>query len=187
MANNNHAELVATGKPNIEGAIFCAPMGTKVPTDAVSALDAAFKCLGYCSEDGMTNTQSISSGSFKAWGGQTVHNYEDGFSDAFKFKLIEILSVETLKVVYGEKNVTGDLESGIHVKVNGLPHENRVWVVDMVHNNYVKRIVVPCAKITALGDIVYRDNTVAGFETTLSATPDSEGNFHHEYISKPAA
>lgn len=187
MANTNDAAMVATGKPKVGGAIFHAPLGSKVPTDATTALDAAFKCMGYCSEDGLTNALSISGGSIKAWGGETVHNYEDGFSNAFKFKLIEILNVEVLKAVYGADNVTGDLVSGIHVKVTGQPHEDGVWVVDMVMNGYAKRIVVPCAKITAVGEILYKDNTVAGYDTTISATPDAEGVYHHEYISKPAA
>lgn len=183
----NDATLVATGKPKTGGAVFYAPVGSNIPTDATTALDAAFKCLGYCSEDGLTNALSISGGSIKAWGGETVHNYEDGFSNNFKFKLIEILNVMVLKAVYGEKNVTGDLENGIHVSVTGQPHEDGVWVVDMVMNSYVKRIVVPRAKITAVGEIVYKDNTVAGFDTTISAAPDANGVYHHEYISKATA
>lgn len=183
----NDATLVATGKPKVGGAVFCAPLGTKLPTDAATALDAAFKCLGYCSEDGLTNNGTISSGSIKAWGGDTVHNYQDGFSDTFKFKLIEILNVEVLKAVYGEDNVTGDLATGIKIAVTGKPHADRVWVVDLVMGTCVKRIVVPCAKITAVGEIPYKDNTVAGYDTTISATPDANGVYHHEYISKPAA
>lgn len=186
MANTNNAELVSTGKPKIGGAIFCAPVGSKLPTDATTALDAAFKCMGWCSEEGLVNAPAVSGGSIKAWGGATVHNYQDGFSDTFKFKMIEILNVEVLKAVYGEKNVTGDLTSGIHVIVTGQPHQDYAWVVDMVMGNYVKRIVVPCAKITSIGEIPYKDNTVAGFDTTISAAPDADGVYHHEYISKAA-
>ena len=45
------AKNVTTAKPKTGGAIFCAPAGTKLPTDATSALDPAFKCLGYVSEE----------------------------------------------------------------------------------------------------------------------------------------
>ena len=40
MANN--ASNVAAGKPKIGGAVYRAPSGTAVPTDATTALTAAF-------------------------------------------------------------------------------------------------------------------------------------------------
>ena len=182
----NHPEYVTTGKPKVGGAVFRAPLGTELPTDAVTALNAAFKCLGHCSEDGLKNKDSISSGSIKAWGGQTIHNYQDGKSDAFQFKLVEALNVEVLKAVYGDENVTGTLETGIHIKSTGKEHEDCVWVVDMIHGGYAKRIVVPCAKVTEVAEITYQDNAVVGFDTTISATPDADGVYHHEYITKKA-
>lgn len=183
----NDATLVVAGKPKIGGAIFRAPLGTKLPTDATSALDAAFKCLGFCSEDGVKNNDTISGGSIKAWGGDTILNYQDGKSDSFRFKLVEALNVEVLKTAYGDENVTGDLETGIHIKSTGKEHVDCVWVVDMVHEKYAKRVVVPCAKVTDVAEITYKDNVVVGYDTTISATPDAEGVYHHEYISKATA
>lgn len=182
----NHPEYVTTGKPKVGGAVFRAPLGTALPTDAVTALDQAFKCLGNCSEDGLKNKDTVSSGSIKAWGGQTIHHYQDGRSDAFQFKLIEGLNVEALKAVYGDENVTGDLDTGVHIRSTGAEHEDCAWVVDMVCGDCAKRIVVPCAKVTEVAEIVYQDNSVVGYDATISATPDENGVYHHEYIKKKA-
>ena len=43
---------VSAGKPKIGGAVFVAPIGTELPEDVTTQLNAAFKGLGYCSDDG---------------------------------------------------------------------------------------------------------------------------------------
>ena len=176
---------VSTAKPKIGGAIYTAPLGTKVPTDATSELDVAFKGLGYISEDGFVNTNTPDSDSINAWGGDTVAVIQNSKEDTFQYTLIEALNVEVLKEVYGKDNVTGDLETGISVKSNSKEYEPHILVVDMVLKNKVlKRIVIPNGTISEMGDITYADGDAVGYETTLTASPDESGNSHYEYIQK---
>lgn len=180
MAETIH---VTAGKPKKSGAVYRAPLGSKLPTDATTALDAAFKELGYISEDGLSNSNSPETETKKAWGGDIVLTTQTGRPDTFKFSLIEALNDEVLKAVYGDKNVTGTLPAGLSVTANTEQQPNCSWIFEMIlKGGILKRIVIPDASVTEVGEIVYKDNEIVGYETTLTAQADIDGNTHREYF-----
>jgi hypothetical protein len=181
----NTASNVSAGKPKITGAIYAAPLGTTLPTDTTTALNEAFKPLGYCSDDGLVNSTDLQSENIKAWGGDTVLSVQTSRDDTFKFTLLEILNLDVCKFVYGNDNVTGALDTGVTITVNNKEVDERALVIDLIlRNNTAKRIVIPDGKLSDLGDINYVDNDAVGYETTMTCMPDASGNTHYEYIKR---
>ena len=182
-----NAANVTTGARRFDGGIYIAPLGTAVPTDASTDLGAAFKNLGYVSEDGVTNSLSVTSQDIKEWGGDTVMTVKTGQNDTFKLKYIESMNLEVLKSIYGAENVT-EANGAVTVTVDADDAGAAVYVSDMAQNGgRRKRIVIPRGTVSALGDIVYKNDTPVGYDVTISAGLDTNGNTHYEYISAAAA
>lgn len=183
---SNTVTNVTAGKPAVGGAIYRAPLGTTLPTDADTALGSAFTSLGYCSEDGLKNTNSGESSDIKAWGGDPVLNVMTAKNDTWNVTLIETLNPDVLATVYGTTNVTGTLADGITVNATADDYEEFVYVVDMImRDGALKRVVIPDGKITAVGEITYSDSAAVGYALTiaaLSTTIDGTKVTHIEYI-----
>jgi hypothetical protein len=183
----NTVSNVSAGKPKVGGAVYRAPKGTALPTNASSELAAAYKALGYISEDGLVNSNAPESEDIKAWGGDTVLSVQTDKPDTFQMKFIESLNSEVLKTIYGDDNVSVESDGSITVKATSTEMEEAVYVVDMImRGGALKRIVVPTGKISDLGDIEYKDDDAVGYDATITAMPDTNGVTHYEYI-KPAA
>lgn len=185
MTNKN---LVMAGKPKVGGAIFRAPLGTALPTDAKSVLPAAFKELGYVSSDGVTRSINKGYETINAWGGDEVVKSRSEHSVAFNFTLIENLNAETQKAKWGEAQVSvTDAASGhgkqITVAYDGTDTKPAVWVIDMEDQGKLHRIVFPNALDTTEDfEQTFSDEDVVGLPFEMTAFKDAtSGKFFFDY------
>lgn len=187
MANKNN---VAVGKPKVGGAIHVAPAGTTLPTDAATALDAAFVNLGYVSEEGLTNANSAASETIHAWGKDIIYTM-DGDDETYSWTLLEVLDANVQKFIRGEDNVTVAEGGAMSVQVKRpsarAQMEERVIVVEMILHNRAVRHVIPRGVITEVGEVTYTDDDTVGYQVTVTALADENGNSHYEYTAAPAA
>lgn len=177
------ATNVSTAKPVTTGAIFRAALGSTLPTDASSALDEAFKELGFASEDGVSNNNTSDSEDVYAWGGTPVTNILSSKSDEWTLTLLEALNPDVLRTVYGDGNVTVS-GSMITVKAGAGQIEDASYVIDMMlKGGALKRVVIPNGSLGEVGEIVYKDDEPIGYEITIRAMDDGTGTTHYEYIN----
>lgn len=180
----NVATNVTTGKPNISGAVYVAPMTATLPTDASAALGSDFVCLGYVSEDGLENNNDMSVSAIKAWGGMIVYRSLEELDDNFVLKLLESENVDVLKTVYGDSNVTVNSDGDIAINIKADDPQEKIWVFELaLRGGKAKRIVIPDGAITAREAITYNDSDAVGYGITVSAYPDANGSTHKEYIA----
>ena len=183
MATN--ASYVATGKAKVSGAIYRAPLteGLVIPTDPTTELDEKFKCLGFVSEDGMTNGRASEKQDFKDWNGNVIFSSLTSQEDTFKTTLVEVLNPIVLKTVYGDDAVEENLDGSIKISVTAKDLEPCAYVVETILNGRAKRIVLPKAKLSEVSDLIYKADTLLGYGITLSSLPDEAGYTHYEYIA----
>lgn len=186
MAEN--MENVVTSKPKAGGCVWSAPVGTKLPTDATSAIDASFKCLGYISEDGVAEAIEGDSENTRAYGGDEVLVVQTSHSVTYTYTPIETNPV-VLAETYGEDNVTSDESGGTATaKVNSTARKPRSYVYEhLLSNNEVERIVVPRGQVTSIGERVHKTGSPVGSQLTTTAFPDESGNKAYHYFAKAVA
>lgn len=182
----NTVANVAVGKPKTGGAIWKAPLNTTLPTDATTALGNAFTCLGYISDEGVTNNNSPESDAIRAWGGDQVLTIQSEKPDTFQFTMIESKNLDVLKAVYGDDNVSGTLADGATIRANSTEAEAHVWVIETILGTTLSRIVIPNGKVSEIGEIVYRDDEAVGYNITVTALPGADGDTHKVYMKNQA-
>lgn len=172
---------VSAAKPGVGGGIWMADMSATLPTDASTALPADFSALGYVAEDGVTRSIKRDTNIVHAWGGDPVAVLSNNKTETFKFKLIEPDNLDVLGLTFGE--ASGTLAAGITVVSKAdikIPH--KFVLSTILANDIHQRVCIPEGIVTEVGDIVYKDNEVLGFEVTITALADASGNTAYEYL-----
>jgi hypothetical protein len=181
MASNN--ANVYAAEPLSTGSALVAPLGTPQPTDAKTPLDAAFIDLGNIGEDGFTETMERTTDKKKNFGGKTVKVLQTDYVHTFKFVLLESLSADVLKAVYGADNVeiteatlTEGAQVHIHKTAKKLPKQS--WVIDTTDSELdaYYRQYIAIGQIITVADvkIVHTDTIMYEVELEVFETPEGD-------------
>jgi len=188
-----NAKYVRTGAPAPSGLLWFAPVGTTLPTDATTALDPAFKDIGYVTEDGYTKPATASEPeTTKADGGDDVIvTPATPAATTFTVDLLEVDNPEVAKLAFGDANVTldsnGDIAT-IHVK-NSYSGKDGVFVFETLGkeddqgNRRKIREVIGAGTITKTGDEVVNYTTAVTYPMTITAVADGDGDSYKRFYS----
>lgn len=185
----NGTNAILTGAPvKASGAVTRANLGSTLPTDGSSPLDAAFKSLGYVSEDGVTRTIDASDDKIKAWGGDVVKVVRSDYSTSYTLTFMESANGTLLKALYGEENVkitspSEGVDGGkIAITNNSRRAPRASYTFEMLDENTFIREVIPNGQISMNGDVQFVHSAVISYSVTIDALPDAKGNNAYSYL-----
>lgn len=146
--------------------IYLAPLGTTVPTDIDSPLDAAFEDVGWLHSDGITESQTGSVEKIRGHQGNgVVRTRINEPGTTISFTALETKD-QTNSLRYVESDVT--TADGVRKATRGAGQKiaTRVAVIDVfdADNDEVKeRFVIPRFEVSPNGDRQMVNSDIAGF------------------------
>jgi hypothetical protein len=190
MANPTNTEI-GEARAVAAGAISRAPLGTALPTDATTALNVAFKGLGYVGAAGITPTRDITNEDVKDMNGDTVYNLQTDFGRTYQAPLLQYDNVDIKTMLFGAAQVVvtaADSTHGTRIAVvdKGLPAAHASYSFDTFRVGATgatkkHREVVPDAQPTAVEFGAMLGGAVRQYTVTWKVFKDSSGNYTYEY------
>ena len=177
----------ANVRRGVTGVVSSAPVATALPTAVNSVLDAAYKDLGWVGEDGITRSLPDAGDREPLHGWQNngvvyVIRTPSEDNPTFSFVLLET-KTEVVEFALGV-TVTKSATDGKWTFDAEAARTNVRLVIDIVDGAELRRIVVPKAIVTELGDQVYAFGEPIGWEVTVECERDTTSGGHFiEYAS----
>ena len=158
---------VKLGIGDVSGMFYHAPAGTALPASADAALGAAWKEVGYVSQDGLTVSVNASTEAIKDWANRVVRMVVTDSDETAQATVITTTE-ETLATVLGEDNVTA---SGSTIKASlslaTLPPEE-AFLFRMKDGDDM--IIVGCTKgqVTGLENLSFTPGNAISWTPTIT-------------------
>ncbi|MER7280418.1 hypothetical protein ABT369_38875 [Dactylosporangium sp. NPDC000244] len=190
MSDNRNmlAGISATGADGT-GLVWMAASGSTAPTDATTALAAAWKNMGGITEAGISVKQSTSTTKKKFYGSPNVQ------------RVLVTDQETTIEVAFGETNarvmevfwrkallsITPTVGTGAWATTGGnYSRQLYALVTDMVDGSNRFRLYFPSVEVTGQGDIKISNSETLEWGVTLTAYPDTSGNYVYPFGLQPA-
>lgn len=184
---------IAAGTPNIAvtGGVLAGPVGTPLPTDVSTTINAAIKPLGYVSNDGLEAKGDRKVEEIKDWAADIIATLQTEHSVKFTFTLYGVFDSDVQTEVFGPENITVTAANSSHgkqiaVTETGSILPNRVWIFDMKQDAKKVRIVLPNAKISEVSENKFEAGGLMGFQITVEAFKDDSGVKAYRYYDDGA-
>ena len=182
MATMNPAE-VTYGAAAATGAIWVAPKGTTLPTDASTALGGAFTLLGFTSDAGVQISESRSQESIRAWEARKeVVTLTTEYTESVSFTPIQC-NADVAKLTWGDGKVTVGTGGALTVKHHGETLDPVCIAIETTPRTGIVKRYAGTFQLYERGEQVMDGTQVDGRQLTFHALADTNGVTMFEYTA----
>lgn len=177
------ASQVGIGSADVTGAIFVAPEGTSLPTDATTTLGGSFVLLGFTSDAGVTISETSSKNDLRAWEGRTiVASPVTEYTENVAFMPIQC-NADVAKLIWGNDSVTVGTGGALTVKHHGKTMKPVCIVIETTPRDNIIKRYCGTFQLTERGEHVMDGTQVEGRQLTFTAIADEDGVTMYEYTA----
>lgn len=174
------ASLVTTGKPVDGGCVYVDFKPGTYPTAASTAMSTLtnYESVGEISENGYTESRSISSTNHKGWHNKTLVTSIDEDTKTYKLEFVEVSRPCVAKLRYGADAVTigedGKITKIVDRSYTGEPVS--LVIDELLSNGDLRRTVIKKAVITSFDDISHTQGSLVVFGLTFTVNEPDDGS-----------
>ena len=177
------ASQVTVGAAKATGAIWVAPKGTSLPTDATTSLAGTWVLLGFTSDAGVTISESTNNNSIRAWEERTeVFTARTEYTENLSFMPIQCNS-DVAKLCWGSDKVTVGTGGALTVKHHGAEIDPVCIVIETTPRTGIVKRFTGTFQLTTRGEQVMDGTQVDGRQLTFNAIADEYGVTMYEYTA----
>lgn len=172
--------LITVGAPTDGGCIYISfDDSADLPADASTAASTLtkFESLGDVSENGFTESRSISSTNHKDWAGSVVMTTVDSDEVSFKVELLEVNRAAAAKLRYGSDSVKLTGSDVTEIDYTAFKAEPRpIFVDELESNGMLRRTVIKKGVVTSFDDIAHQKGSLMAYGMTITANTPDDGS-----------
>ena len=167
MALND--QLVRVG---VIGKVYAAPVGTALPDDIVTPLNAAFQEVGLISEEALTESLEVTKELLRAWQRPTgVRTLTTEVNWTWQFACMETSPI-VLELYYG--GAVSSVDAGVSTTtIPAWPSATeKTWVIEIEDGDVTTRYVIPKGDVTEREEVnhVHTEGTMYGITVAVLGT-----------------
>lgn len=159
-------DLVRVG---VTGNIYVAPVGTTLPTDVTTSLNAAFELVGHVSTDALTESLKVTTEKIRSWQKKAgVRTVTTEFDWTWQFVALET-SALVLELYYGgaaSATLGGVTTTTIPIEIGVV---QKAMVIEIEDGDVITRYALPVVEISDRGDVAHNGTDGTGYDMTVSA------------------